>query len=89
MKNPTRYSPARIFSVWVPEEVSGRASGSSCSRLDQAPGLASVKAWETVNPKAPLTSRVVILSRNFSGSLATISARLARLVGACSTSAVL
>ena len=89
MKKPARYSPARIFSIWVPEEVSARVNGSRRSRSAQPSVLASVKAWVTVKPKELSGSRTVILSWNMSGSASAMSARSAMPVGASRISSVL
>lgn len=89
MKKPATYSPEVIFSIWVPDEVSGRASGRIFCSAAQDPGRAPVKACETVNPNEPFTSRVVILSRYLPWSLATRSASPCRVSGCWSISVLL
>ena len=53
-EEPGQVLTGRIFSNCVPEDVSGLPNGSSVFRLvSHASGRASVKACDTVKPKAP------------------------------------
>ena len=90
MKKPARYSPAGIFSICVPDDVSALAIGSIFSSVAQriGPRLGEgVRHGETEG--AVRHHGTVILPWYLPGSFATMSARLFNPVGFSVINAVL